>query len=35
MIIGIGGVSRAGKTTLALQIRNWAGEEKVSKKLKC
>lgn len=29
MIIGIGGVSRAGKTTLALQIRNWAGEEKV------
>jgi len=29
MIIGIGGVSRAGKTSLALQIQDWVGEEKV------
>jgi len=29
MIIGIGGVSRAGKTSLALQIHEWAGEGKV------
>ena len=29
MIIGIGGVSRAGKTSLALQIQDWIGEDKV------
>lgn len=29
MVIGIGGVSRAGKTTLAYKIREWIGKEKV------
>ncbi len=29
MIIGIGGVSRAGKTSLALQMRDWLGEDQV------
>jgi uridine kinase len=29
MVIGIGGVSRAGKTTLAYKIREWIGEPHV------
>lgn len=29
MIIGIGGVSRAGKTSLALKIQEWKGADKV------
>jgi len=30
MIIGIGGVSRAGKTSLAFKIREWLGDDEVS-----
>jgi len=29
MVIGIGGVSRAGKTSLALKIREWLGDDEV------